>query len=171
LSIFVLLLAPVFVSAQEQPIECCKMRNSVTLTSGKVKIPGNAAGTEFDCSLSANATNCTLAKGETVGDVGAICPQTNRSGAANAAPDRGTNQWGVFCVINTIQTFVDWFFAVLVAVAVLLAIIGAFNILTAGGSPEKVNTGRNYIMFAAIGLAIAFIARAVPSIVKAIMGF
>ena len=142
LSIFAVLLLPLAVSAQEEPIECCKMRREVSIggeTAVKDAIVGPRAMAVDECPL--------------------------------GAVTRITQKWGVFCIINTIQNFVDWFFAVLVAVAVLLAIIGAFNILTAGGSPEKVNTGRNYIMFAAIGLAIAFIARAVPSIVKAIMGF
>jgi hypothetical protein len=66
---------------------------------------------------------------------------------------------------------VDWIFVVLVVLAVVFTILGAFNIIMSQGDPGKVDSGRNYIMFAAIGLIAAFIARAIPSIVKAIMGY
>jgi len=82
-----------------------------------------------------------------------------------------TEKWGLFCVINTINTIVDWIFVVLIALVVIFVMMGAINILLAGGDPEKVGTGRNYIMFAAIGLIVALLARAVPAIVKAVMGY
>jgi hypothetical protein len=50
-------------------------------------------------------------------------------------------------------------------------IMGALNIITAGGSPEKVTTGRNYIMYAVIGLIVALLAWELPNIVKAVAGF
>jgi hypothetical protein len=59
----------------------------------------------------------------------------------------------------------------MISLAVVLTIFGAFSILTAGGSPEKASTGKNYILYAVVGLAIAFIARAIPGIAKSIMGF
>jgi hypothetical protein len=52
----------------------------------------------------------------------------------------------------------------------IMIFIGAFNIVTAGGSPEKVNTGRSYIMFAAVGIIVALIAKLIPVIAKNIIG-
>ncbi len=40
--------------------------------------------------------------------------------------------------------------------AVIVIIIGGFNILTSAGSEDKVKTGRTMIQAAAIGLAMAF---------------
>ena len=65
----------------------------------------------------------------------------------------------------------DWAFLVIVAIVVILVILGALNIMTSAGSPEKVKAGRDQIMYAAIGMLIAIIARAVPSIVRAIVGY
>jgi hypothetical protein len=50
-----------------------------------------------------------------------------------------------------------------------MIVIGAFNIITAGGSPEKVTAGRNYILYALIGMVVAFFAKAIPAIVSALI--
>ena len=82
-----------------------------------------------------------------------------------------TEKWGLFCVLNTIYAVTDWAFLIIVAVVIILVILGALNIMTSAGSPEKVKAGRDQIMYAAIGMVIAIIARAVPSIVRAIVGY
>lgn len=82
-----------------------------------------------------------------------------------------TEKWGLFCVLNTIYAVTDWAFLVIVAIVIILVILGALNIMTSAGSPEKVKAGRDQIMYAAIGMVIAIIARAVPSIVRAIVGY
>jgi len=48
----------------------------------------------------------------------------------------------------------------------IFVLLGAFSILTAGGSSDKINKGRDYILWAAIGFAVALLAKAVPGIVK-----
>ena len=96
-------------------------------------------------------------KGQTVGGEG--------SGATNT-----TNAWGLCCALDGVYTATDWVFVVLIAVVAILIIWGAFTIVTAGGAPEKVSSGRNYIVYALIGLAVALLAKALPSIVKALLG-
>ena len=76
----------------------------------------------------------------------------------------------ICCILNTLYNVTDWVFVVLVAVAAIFVIIGALTILTSAGVPEKVTSGRNYIMYAAIGLVVAFLAKAVPSIVAVAFG-
>ena len=75
------------------------------------------------------------------------------------------------CLFGTIYYVTNWIFALLVAIVVLLILFGAFNLLTAAGEPEKVSKGRNYILWAAIGLFVAFFARAIPALVKLVGGF
>ncbi len=72
---------------------------------------------------------------------------------------------GICCVLNTMYNITDWIFVILVGIAGVFIIIGAMNLVMAAGSPDKVKSGRDYIMFAAIGLFIAFIARAIPGLV------
>jgi len=77
---------------------------------------------------------------------------------------------GMCCLLNTLYNITDWIFLVLVALAGIFVIIGAMTLLTASGDPTKVASGRNYILYAMIGLLVAFLAKAVPNIVKMIMG-
>lgn len=84
---------------------------------------------------------------------------------------KATSYWGMFCLLNTLYNITNWIFVILVALAAIFVIIGAMMILWSGGSQERVNNGRNYILYAMIGLLLAFLARAVPGVVKLISGF
>jgi hypothetical protein len=77
---------------------------------------------------------------------------------------------GTCCVMDTVYAVTDWIFLGVVVIAMIMIFIGAFNIVTAGGSPEKVNTGRQYIIFAAVGIIVALIAKLIPVIAKNIIG-
>ncbi|MBL7150200.1 MAG: hypothetical protein ISS84_01040, partial [Candidatus Pacebacteria bacterium] len=52
----------------------------------------------------------------------------------------------------------------------VFVILGAIFLLTAAGAPERIATGRNYIIYAIVGLAVGFLAKAVPNLVKLILG-
>ena len=99
--------------------------------------------------------SCTMSRDVTIGDV--VCNDTYSYSI--------DGEDSVCCLLNTVYNVVDWIFVILVAVAAIFIIIGAMNIVIAGGDSGKVTTGRNYIMYAAIGLFVAFIARAIPGIV------
>lgn len=74
------------------------------------------------------------------------------------------------CLLNTVYTITDWIFFFLVAVAAIMVLVGGFNLLFAGGSPEKIDSGRKYIIFAAVGLLVGLLARAIPALVKTLGG-
>jgi len=148
LSFLAILVIPLIASAQEGPVECCKIRRTITL--------GSETCTK-DLYAGPNNTTCVLSN----------APPTCPTGGTAV----GSQTWGMFYLMNTINTVVDWFFAVLVVIAVLLTILGAFTLLTSAGSPEKVKSGRDYVLYAAIGLAVALIARAIPALVKSIIGY
>lgn len=73
-------------------------------------------------------------------------------------------------MLNTVYNITDWIFFVLLAIAVLFIIVGGFMFITSGGSPEKTMSARNYLIYAAIGIVVGLLAKAVPSIVKALTG-
>ncbi len=77
---------------------------------------------------------------------------------------------GICCLLNALYGITDWIFVVLIALAGIFVIWGAMNILTSGGDSSKVSSGRQYIMYAMIGLLLAFLARAIPGIVRLIVG-
>lgn len=77
---------------------------------------------------------------------------------------------GVCCFLQTLYKITDWIFVILIAVAALFVIIGAMNLLMSAGDPGKVTSGRNYVMYAVIGLIVGFLAKAIPAIVKLAVG-
>jgi len=103
---------------------------------------------------------CTMTR-----DVGVTgCPATGDCVFAT------TPKCGICCLLQTLYNITDWIFIILVGLAGIFVIMGAVVILTAGGTPEKLTTGRNYILYAAIGLLIAFLAKAIPGVVKLLAG-
>ena len=77
---------------------------------------------------------------------------------------------GVCCLLQTLYNITDWIFVILIALSVVFVIIGAMNLLMSAGDTTKVSSGRNYIMYAAIGLIVGFLAKAIPAIVKLAVG-
>jgi hypothetical protein len=77
---------------------------------------------------------------------------------------------GICCVLNTVYVITDWAFAILILVSVVVIILAGFKMVTASGSADKVNEARQSIVFAVVGIAVAFLARAVPLAVKFILG-
>ena len=74
------------------------------------------------------------------------------------------------CIMNTMYSITDWIFVFLVGLAGIFVIVGAMILLMAAGAPEKVTSGRNYIMYAALGLIVGLLAKAIPGLVRMIAG-
>jgi hypothetical protein len=77
---------------------------------------------------------------------------------------------GMCCLLNTVYTITDWIFFAISLIAVIIIHIGGWTFVTAGGNAESTAKGRNYLVMAAIGILIALLARAVPSIVMMATG-
>lgn len=73
------------------------------------------------------------------------------------------------CLLDTVYNVTNWIFLGVLAIVVIMVLIGAFLILTAAGSPEKINSGRQYIIYAIVGAVIAALAKSIPAIVIAIL--
>ena len=139
--LFASLVMPMLAVAQDAPQDCCKLRKSITLD-----------GT-------------TYASGVVVGPTGGTCASS--IGAITST----TEKWGLLCAINTFNAATDWVFLFLILIVILLVFWGAYQIMMSAGEPKAVGEGRNKILYAAIGLLVALVARAVPSIVKAVLGY
>ena len=138
----VVLAAPLTTFAQEPPSECCTLKRAITLDSSSCGAGSIAAPNSTAAAECGTEIYCT----------------------DSAA------KWGMFCIMNTIYSITDWIFVILVALAGLFIIIGAMTLLMSAGSPEKVSSGRQYIMYAAIGLIVGLLAKAIPSLVRMIAG-
>jgi len=69
-----------------------------------------------------------------------------------------------------IDAIIDFIFYIAIVIAPLMAIIGAFYLLTAGGDPKKIGTGKNIIIYTLIGLAIVMLARGLLAMIESIIG-
>jgi hypothetical protein len=107
---------------------------------------------------------CYITKSAVIGLEGINCP------AGECSFDSDVFDCGLCCLLNSVYTVTDWIFIFLMALSALMIIIGAFNYVTSAGNPEKTKTGRDFIMYAAIGIAIALFAKAIPAIVKMMIG-
>jgi len=52
----------------------------------------------------------------------------------------------------------------------VFTIWGGFLIVTAGGEAEKVSKGRDFVIYATVGLIVAFLSKVIPSIAEGIVG-
>ena len=83
----------------------------------------------------------------------------------------GTNaNCGICCMMNSVLLVTDWIFYVLTLVVVIMFIWGGFSYITAAGDPEKAGKGKKILTYGIIGLAIALLAKAIPSVVRFIVG-
>jgi len=64
---------------------------------------------------------------------------------------------------------INYAFGFLIAVSVLMFIIAAFLFVTGGGNPEQIKSARRWLIYAAIGLAVAVISRGLVALVLLIV--
>ena len=74
------------------------------------------------------------------------------------------------CTVNTILKTTNWIFIGVMATSAVVAILGGYFIVTAGGNAEQVTKGRDYIKNSIIGLLIALLANAIPAVVRNVLG-
>jgi len=69
-------------------------------------------------------------------------------------------------VVDIIRQVVRWVYIIFFVIAVLLIIFAAYTYLIAGGDPEKVTEARNRLIYAAVAIAVAFLAVGFEVIVR-----
>src|SRR4030042_927555 len=132
LSIFVLLTtivflsAPILVSAADEEIpNCCRVSRTIEV-GGVSYSKGNTVGGDSTCNL---------------GITGVTHQQTK--------------DWGLVCLLSTVGVIADWIFTFAMAIVIIFVVMGAFLVVTSAGDAQKVTRGRNYILYAAVGMVVA----------------
>lgn len=95
------------------------------------------------------ATNGTGAGGGT----GAPVPLTNPLG-------QGTG------FLQVAEKIADLLTTIAIPIVGIMVVVGGFQIMTAGGDPEKYKTGKKTILYAAIGFAVVLLAESVVTIIN-----
>lgn len=83
--------------------------------------------------------------------------------AQTAPPPPITSVSGLQAFICTIV--VGWLFTFLVILAIIFVLWAAFKYLTAAGDPEKVKSASHSLIYAAVAIVVAILARGVPLII------
>jgi type IV secretory pathway VirB2 component (pilin) len=82
-------------------------------------------------------------------------------GINNVNPGGGTTT-----DLNTmIKSVLNWIFGIIGIVAVVMIIIGGFNMMISAGDPGKVKKGKDTILYGIIGLVISILAFAIVNFV------
>jgi len=71
---------------------------------------------------------------------------------------------------DLLERIVNYLMIIVIPLASIMIIWGAFQILFAGGNPEKVATGRRTVVYAAVGLAIILSASGIILVIKELLG-
>jgi len=72
-------------------------------------------------------------------------------------------------IIATLDNIVDWVFSILVIFAAIMLVWSGFQFVTAGGDSTKVSAAREKVMYALIGIVIAFASRGLVALVQTLV--
>lgn len=79
----------------------------------------------------------------------------------------GTNS--VTAIVTIIERLANWIFTILMAVAVIMLLLAAFNWLTSAGNEDKLSSARKMLIWALVGIAVALAARGLVAIIRALV--
>ena len=72
-------------------------------------------------------------------------------------------------LVTTIQALTNWFFVAFLLLAVVFVILAAFQFLSGGGDPQAVAQARQKLIWAAVAVIVATLARALPTVINNII--
>ncbi len=64
----------------------------------------------------------------------------------------------------------DWLIQIGAPIAVFMVLVGAFQIMTSGGEPEKLNKGKKTILWTVVGYAILVIGWGIAEVIANVLG-
>ncbi len=117
------------------------------------------------------ATQCLLSETE-LNDYDIRCPFVTTTTTDDVACkfSSTSSDCAMCCTVNTIIKTTNWIFLGVMATSAVIAILGGYFIVTAGGNADQVTKGRDFIKNSIIGLVIALLANAIPAVVRNVLG-
>ena len=128
---------------------------------GLIFVAGLLLITTSNISAAEPVSGCTLKHAITISGV---------ETAKGAVISESTDNWGMLCLLDAVYSVTDWIFYSLLALVTVFTIWGGFKIVTAGGNAEEVAKGRDFVVYATVGLIVAFLSKVIPSIAEGIAG-
>jgi len=73
-------------------------------------------------------------------------------------------------VITVLCRITNWLFGILLIIAAIAIIVAAYLFVTATGDPDKTKRARDFVLYAVIGVIVAFVAKGLVLLVGTITG-
>jgi hypothetical protein len=70
----------------------------------------------------------------------------------------------------SVCAIINWAFWLIIVFSIIFTLVAAFRYLTAGGDPEKVKRAGSTLLYVAIAIVIALIAKGFPTIISSFIG-
>lgn len=114
-----------------------------------------------------NSSNCTCSSGgsSTSGSTSEGTTTTEGSGGGATIP----NPLGHESFTALFEAIIDWIIDIALVLAPLIIIYGGFLHITSAGDPAKSSQGKKVILYAAIGLIVALLAKSLIGILEGIV--
>jgi len=98
-----------------------------------------------------------------------MCPAAGQLCGEEECSNAGA-QWGMCCMMDTVYTVSNWVFYLAILLSTIMIVFGGFTYITSSGDPTKSAKGKSIITYALIGLAVALLAKVLPSVMKFFLG-
>ena len=72
--------------------------------------------------------------------------------------------------LDVVDNIVDWIFVIVLIGAVIFIVLAGWQFISGGGDPQALSQARNKLLWAAIGVMVAVLARGLVTAVKTIIG-
>jgi len=132
------------VTVPSGPNACCKISHQITINGITCSAGNTIAPTLSDF----------LACGDSASN---YCPKSEQ-------------YWSSFCIINTVLNIGQYIFYIAIVLSFLFVTYAAFLMSSAYGDPQKLNQGRQTLIFALIGFTVALLGKFLPNLVAFFLG-
>ena len=72
--------------------------------------------------------------------------------------------------IAIIEDLTDWLFVILLVISVVMIVMAGLQFITGGGDPAAISAARTKLIWAAVGVVIALLAKGIVPVVRSIIG-
>src|SRR3989344_3472828 len=72
--------------------------------------------------------------------------------------------------VAAIEVLTDWLFVILTVVAVIFIVLAGLQFITGGGDPAALSAARTKLIWAAVGILVALLARGLPAAIQNLVG-
>lgn len=69
-------------------------------------------------------------------------------------------------LLTLIDSILNWVFTIFLIIAIILLILAGIQFITGGGDPEKISEARTKLIWSIAGIAVALIARGLPTLIQ-----